>query len=242
LILRKDFNIDAYVISDIGIMCSKNEDSCLLAYSLSPDLKLFLAVTDGVRNNSVPEIASKLVLEKLKEYHINRELIFESNAEHKKYRDFIVNAIKEVNSYILSLSERVKSYSGMASTLASLSITNSNSFIGLSVGDSSIFLLRGKRFSKICGSKKINLLKEPSKNVIGVSSDLIFELREFKIKRGDKFIVTTDGATDYPAFNEQAKKILQENINPVNICNALVREAISNKVNDNITVGVVVVK
>lgn len=242
MILRKDYQIDAYVVSDIGLNKEKNEDNYMLAYSLIPNLKVILAVSDGVRNNSVPEIASKLTIEKLEEYHINKELLPHSKAETKNYRKFLIEVVKEVNSQILVISERIESYTNMAATLAISCITKNNRFLGLSVGDSSIFLYRRKKFRKICGSESINTIKYPQKYVIGISKELTFKVKEFKIERGDVYITATDGAVGNDRFDEEALNILSNNTNSREICNAFVRLAIAKEVKDNITVGVITVK
>lgn len=242
MILFKDYKLDAYILSDIGLSGEKNEDNCLLAYSIAPDIKVLMAVADGVRNNAAPEIASKNVIEKIKEYYMNKEIIFSDEFKDVSDKDFLIETIDQINFHILSMSQKIKSYSNMAATLAVSCITKNNMFIGLTVGDTNIYRYHRRRLTKLCGSDPLSTLKDPWKHVIGVSKELSYTAKEFRIERGDTYITATDGAVRYKNFNEEALKILLNNNDSKEICNAFVRASIANNVKDNITIGVIVVK
>ncbi len=242
MILFRDYKLDAYVLSDIGLCGEKNEDDCMLAYSIAPDVKVLMAVADGVRNNAVPEIASKNVIEKIKEYYMHKETILGSESKTISNRDFLIKIIEQINLQILSMSQKIKSYSNMAATLAVSCITKNNRFTGLTVGDANIYRYHRMRLTKLCGSEPLSTLKDPSKHVIGVSKELSYSVKEFRIEKGDIYITATDGAVRYKNFNEESLKILSNSTDSKEICNAFVRSAIANNVKDNITIGVIVVK
>ena len=243
MILFRDYELDAYILSDIGLCREKNEDNCLLAYSIVPDIKVLMAVADGVRNNAVSEIASKIVIEKIKEYYMNKEAIFSDEFKNINNGDFLIKTIEQINTQILLMSQKIKSYSNMAATLAVSIITKNNRFIGLTVGDTYLYRYHGRRLTKLCGSEPLSSIKEPDKHVIGVSKELSYTIKEFRIERGDIYLTATDGAVRYEKFNEEALKILlNNNTDSREICNAFVRSAISNNVKDNITLGAIIVK
>jgi len=242
MILFRDYKLDAYILSDIGLCGEKNEDNCLLAYSIAPDIKVLMAVADGVRNNAVPEIASKNVIEKLKEYYMNKEAILGSETKTTSSINFLIETVEQINFQILSMSQKIKSYSNMAATLAVSCITKNNMFNGLTVGDANIYRYHRRRLTKLCGSDPLSTLKDPWEYVVGVSKDLSYTAKEFRIERGDIYITATDGAVKYQNFNEEALKILSNSTDSKEICNAFVRSAIANNVKDNITIGVIVVK
>ena len=89
MFFNQKLELDAYILTDIGYSSIRNEDKSFFAYSINPDISLILAVADGVRMNPSGEIASKLVVDKIEQYHLDR------NAKHnpgsRLYKEFIID-------------------------------------------------------------------------------------------------------------------------------------------------------
>ncbi len=224
----------------------KNEDDYLLA--IKDDIKI-IAVADGMGGHKAGEVASRIVIENVKNYD------FEKNKEN------IANEINEVinnaSKKLIEMGNNNKEYNNMGTTLSVGLIFKNKLFIG-HVGDSRIYLFRNNKLNllttdhslvnKLLEDKKINAeqaFKHPQKHILiqalGLNKELQIENREIELMSEDLLLFCSDGLTDM-VKDEEIECFLDNNYGVESIeklSQKLGKKALANGGNDNITLIVV---
>lgn len=226
-------------LSDVGLVRTNNED-CYLA---DDDQHLF-AVCDGLGGHAAGEIASGIAIKVLK------ERIGKNGSEPALQ---LGEAIIDANMRIIRDQQLHPERVGMGTTLSALWIPDRDMNYGWvgHVGDSRVYLLRDGRLEQLTedhspiyrlykeGSlNKEELRHHPQKNLIerslGLSSTVDCDLFSIEIKRGDLFLLCTDGLSDYLSDQDIADTLQAEDWE--NLGKSLVAKALSVGGLDNVTI------
>ena len=223
--------------TNAGSVRKTNEDSLLVSQNL------FL-VADGMGGHAAGEIASSLLVNTVNEFLTNRDNIDEFIL---KYSIILSNQI------ILKKAKENPDYYGMGTT-ATMAYLKYDTAYFAHVGDSRLYLFRNNSLSQITEDhsyvaslvKKGEITEEealshPKKNYIlravGVEEKLEVDTGQFKLLKGDKLFLTTDGLINCIS-NETLSDILsRDDINPVD---TMIKFALNSVAKDNITAIVTV--
>jgi protein phosphatase len=132
-------------ITDVGRKRKGNEDSLLL----DDDLGLYI-VADGMGGRLAGEVASKLVVDTIREYmkHFKEdeevEELMDSDETLSNEANRLLSGINIASREVYQISKNNASYRGMGSTVSVVYFTD-ETFIVANVGDSPIYLLRDGR-------------------------------------------------------------------------------------------------
>lgn len=210
------------------------------------DINVF-AVLDGMGRNNTGSYASLLAATRLD------DVMDRINYDTQRTADEIVlNYIQETN---VAIREQVHDTGGVrtASTLALLIIENGTARV-YNAGDSRVYLFRDKQLIKLTrdhvsvkGQRTVALTEEGVRNggltkYLGMAEkdgDLEpYRAKPFKIKKGDKFIVCSDGISDFVDEDDMAACMLRRR-DPFGHTNELMALALREECSDNLSVVVV---
>ena len=243
-------NVYSAGISDVGRVRATNQDSIYL----NKKENVFL-VADGMGGHSGGEIASTMAIKYISEFYKKYQI--ENPLAVKK-------AISDANIKIKKFADGDKNLHGMGTTVISLSFHEDMALIGC-VGDSRAYLINKGQLFQLTKDhsmvqEKINLgiytrkeaQEDPHKNVlsrtVGYDENLDVDAFRYKCKRGDVFLLCSDGlhgkVSDEDILHIINSTIDLDNMSEVKIRNAvqtLVSQAYENGVQDNISVTLVAV-
>lgn len=209
------------------------------------DVNVF-AVLDGMGRNNTGSYASLLAATKLDD--VADRLQYDTQ---KTPDEIVLEYIQETN---IAIREQVHDTGGVrtATTLALLIIENGTARV-YNVGDSRIYLYRDKQLIKLTrdhvsvkGQKTVALTEEGIRNggltkYLGMSERdgevEPYRAKPFKIKKGDKFIVCSDGISDYVDEEDMAACMMRRR-DPFGHTNELMALALREECSDNLSVAV----
>lgn len=209
-------------------------------------------VFDGMGGEALGEDASYIAAYTLKETH--QKLLTSNHTNREKN---ILSAIKDANKRICK--KIVESgEKRIGTTFSALKIENDTAKI-YNIGDSRVYLFRSGQLIQIseddtAAQRLVNLgiiTKDDARihkdkhkltQHLGIfPNEMIIEphiSREFELKKGDKFLLCSDGLTDM-VDDSAIKKILSQSKNSDDLSRELVYRALHNGGKDNITVMVI---
>jgi len=241
--------IESAGISDIGRRRKQNEDSMFL-----DDRMGLYVVADGMGGHNAGEVASKLVVETIRDYV--RQNQSEDLTEAPVGRD--ANLSKEARLLLagIQLSNRIvhqtalsnEAYRGMGSTVSAVYFTE-NTFIVANVGDSLIYLIREGEIEQLAvphtliaeqtqrDPENAELLWSDFKHVLtramGVDEKVKADISEVPVLKNDILVICSDGLTDKASTEEILE--LAYNRRSDHACKSLVDLANARGGDDNIT-------
>lgn len=204
------------------------------------DRGVLLALSDGMGGAQAGEVASALVLESLQKA-LEREA---RGAIHEQLESAVQRANRNV-FFEAKLGDR----HGMGATLIALFILADEAYIA-EVGDSRGYLLRKGRLRQITRDQSlVQLLVDqgvmsadeartsPSKNVIlqamGLAKDVRVAIARLRLRRGDRFLMCSDGVTN-PISDAELQQILTQS-DPRAACETMIALANDRGGDDNQT-------
>lgn len=231
--------------SDIGRVRTINQDSYLVLNNLNIGFKIF-AVADGLGGHNAGEIASKILIDKIKTYFIKDTLLESSLLDET----LIIEIIKEINGEIFQMASENVDLNGMGTTLTLVLLDNENIFI-FHVGDSRTYIVNEKEILQLTQDHSLveQLVMQgeitrqeadvhPNKNIltraIGTDAQIEVDFYKYTLKQYDKILLCTDGLTN-SLSNESIKNIINNN-SCTHAVNILVEEANNQGGHDNVTV------
>jgi protein phosphatase len=245
--------IESAGITDVGRKRKGNEDSLLL----DDDLGLYIVV-DGMGGRLAGEVASKLVVDTIREY-MKRfkeedeevEELMDSDKTLSNEANRLLSGINLANREVYQISKNNESYRGMGSTVSVVYFTD-ETFIVANVGDSPIYLLRDGRIELLSVTHNMmaeqaainpeiaERLKERFKHVLtramGVEETVKADICEIQYFNGDILTIASDGLSDKVSADEILDVVKNER--PAKACQTLVDLANERGGDDNITVNV----
>ena len=190
--------------SDVGRVREVNEDYFGSFHGKFGEL---LIVCDGMGGHKGGETASRLAVETIKNHFENLNSDYDVKLE-------LQNALTAANIKLVETARKDKSLAGMGSTAVIVLFKNGLAYTA-NLGDSRIYLVRDKKIKQLTTDHSLvqqmidsDMLSteeaenHPKKNVItkslgreGEAEPDIFE--PIKLHKNDKFILCTDGLTNY---------------------------------------------
>lgn len=249
--------IESKGISDVGKKRKGNEDALFLDDSMN-----LYVVADGMGGHQAGEVASKIVVETIRDY---MKQFKENNGAAGEREDTdesismganrLVSAIHLANKGVYGLSQKNESYEGMGSTVSAVLFTD-ESLIAANVGDSPIYLIHKDEIEIIsvphtvlAEQKAIDPDRAKSLDprfahmltrAVGIGETISPDVCETPYFKGDILVLSSDGLSDKVAPYEILETVGREQ--PHNACSALVNLANERGGDDNITVIVLKVK
>lgn len=231
--------VKVYKATDVGPVRKMNEDSLI---SIIPDTYI---VADGMGGHAAGEIASHLLIKTAQDFLRGRDIVYSEL--------LLKEIILKANDAILAASERHSEYMGMGTT-ATIFHREGTLGVWAHVGDSRLYVLQNGVLKQITQDHSLveDLVRNgtiteeqarthPHKNVltraVGVDEELLVDMGNFPMQKGDKILLCTDGLTNV-LRDEEIQDVLQEQTS-MDKAEVLVTKALAAGGLDNITAIVV---
>lgn len=234
--------------TDIGKIRVSNEDACNTG--AFTDGSYFAVVCDGMGGVSGGEIASDIVC---KTVSGALEKGYREKMNHISLKNLMESAICTSNIKVNDFSKADVKYYGMGTTVVCAVVSNGYAVIA-HVGDSRAYIIHKDGIEQITKDHSVVqymvdngvITKEearfhPKRNIItravGVDRDVEVDIDFVGLSDGDRLLVCTDGLTGCVTDAEMLE-ISQAVNDPENLCDELIKKALSGGGHDNITVAV----
>jgi len=248
--------VESAGISDIGKKRNQNED----ALFYDDNMGLYV-VADGMGGHLAGEVASKLVVETMRDY-IRRQKENEQpenpavgDDNLSREAKHLLSSIRLSNQLVHQASLKNESYRGMGSTVSAVYFTN-NTFIVANVGDSPIYLIRRGRIIQLSvphtvfaeqttrDPESAELLDSKFKHILtramGVDESVQTHINETPCYKNDILVISSDGLSD-KASPEEIHQVVKYSSSD-KACQELVDLANARGGDDNVTAIVLKVK
>jgi len=230
----------AAAVTDRGRKRPSNEDA--FGYSIEDGIYL---VCDGMGGAAAGEIASSLAVDEVLTLVAQRV-----NGGAAARPEIVEEAIVAANEAIYSRAQRNQRLSGMGTTLAALSVAESQAWV-FNIGDSRCYRLRNGRIEQLTLDHSLveeqvragrmspaEARRSPLKNVItralGTQARVTADVFPVETVPGDLFLLCTDGLTR--ELDDEAIAHLLDDEEPLDeLCARLVEQAKKAGGHDNIT-------
>lgn len=230
-------------LTDPGVVRDHNEDAVDIVKDKSGEI--LMIVCDGMGGHKDGEVASFVAIKGVTEEFKNLDSIGTKEDAIK----FIQKSVSDANSLIYNYTVKHPNSKGMGTTIVLAIITSDYLLIG-NIGDSSGFVLKqGKLYKITVDHTLVNLLlrsgeiteeqakNHPRKNVLmrALGADMSVDMDIFNVERDvDGIFLCTDGLTN-SLETDKIEKILNDNEDPKEKCERLIKKANNRGGNDNIT-------
>lgn len=238
-------HIESAGLTDVGRVREGNED----AYLIDDTHRLYL-VADGMGGHRAGEIASNLVVTTFQRLLDNPPPdIGTFDTMLSPQANQLAFFVQTANRIVYERSQNVQEYNGMGSTLAAVMCTEST-FIAANVGDSPIYLVRGKTIEPLSVThtvaaelrathpERLNNLSERVQHMltraIGIGPEVVPDICELQSFPGDILVLCSDGLSNKVSSTEILDITTSEK--PAPACRLLVDLANRRGGEDNITV------
>lgn len=231
-----------YAMTDVGRRREMNQD---YVYAMGQPIGPFpnlLVVADGMGGHKAGDFASKFTVEVVK-----REI---AESRSRKPEKVLRDAIQVANRELIRVASRDVKLEGMGTTLVVATVIGDTLYFA-NIGDSRLYLIDDniKQLSKdhslveemvrLGGIKAEDARNHPDKNIItramGVKDEAEADFYEFRIKRGDKILMCTDGLSNM-VEDEDMFGLVKGSRDVVEAVQMLIDRANSNGGRDNIGV------
>ncbi|MFZ7132050.1 MAG: Stp1/IreP family PP2C-type Ser/Thr phosphatase [Eubacteriales bacterium] len=191
--------------SHIGKVRTVNQDAYLILNDVH--VKIF-AVADGLGGHNAGEIASNMLLNRLRKFFSEETLLYHQQLHQEK----IIQIIKKINEEIYHMGLGDPKLTGMGTTLT-MTIFSENCLYLFHVGDSRTYIINEKEILQL--TKDHSLVEQlvlqgeiteeeaqshPNKNILtrAIGTDLNIEIDyyTYSVKSNDKILLCTDGLTN----------------------------------------------
>jgi len=240
-------------MTDVGVKRTHNEDNFLI----NDELNLFV-VCDGMGGHVGGEFASAIAVNTVEEVLTSvgvdaAELAMGPEGDMVEItRERLRYAVRLAGRRIYDKANEEPEYRGMGTTCQALLIENGNAYIG-HVGDSRAYLVRDGRIEQITEDHslvnekiKAGLLTPEEakhhklKNIItrslGYMEDVEIDIHVQAIRRGDHYVLCSDGLSNLVEANEIGEAVLDHT--PQSSSRHLIQLACERGGDDNVTVVV----
>lgn len=244
-------------ITDVGRKRKGNEDALLV----DDELKLFI-VADGMGGHQAGEVASKLVVETVRDYMMrfadgeeDIEELADSDQGLSKPGNRLLSGINLANWSINQLSKSRDCYRGMGSTISAVHFAE-DSFIVANVGDSPVYLVHNNKIELLSvmhtvmaeqmaldpeGADRIeSRFSHMLTRAMGVEETVRADVSEVQCFKEDVLVLSSDGLSNKVSPEEICSAVVAER--PDKACRLLVDLANERGGEDNITAIVLRVK
>lgn len=234
------WQFNSFAQTDLGLVRDGNEDSALTAPNL-------IAVADGMGGHAGGEVASSIAVNALFKL---QPLLADENIDGESKEDLFLNVTHEIDNQILEKSKSNPNLSGMGTTLTALNISGENLEL-LHIGDSRCYRYRGNKLEQLSYDHTVmqelldqgrltpeEVIDHPQRSLLtqalmgdsGIDPILV----SYEIKKGDQYLLCSDGLTNVLSDYE-ISKIIEANEND-QVVPALIAEVRAKGAPDNITI------
>ena len=234
------WQFNSFAQTDRGLVRGGNEDSAIVCNNL-------IAVADGMGGHAGGEVASAIAINALEQL---LPIISDLELEIFSREDLFLNITYDIDRQILEKSKLQPDLSGMGTTLTALSILDKNIEL-LHIGDSRCYRYRDKKLEQLSYDHTVmqelldqgrltpdEVFDHPQRSLLTQAlmgdSGLDPVLVSYEIKKGDKFLLCSDGLTNVLS-NYEISKIIEANEDN-KVAAALIAEVLSKGAPDNITI------
>jgi serine/threonine protein phosphatase PrpC len=234
--------------TDTGKVRTRNEDT----YVIDADVGLF-GVADGMGGHPGGDLAAKSVAEGLPAM-VNHEFETMRRGQPQSIRRRLKRMIVEQSRQLCLQGLGKAGYEGMGATLAVVLLLNDRAYAG-NLGDSRIYRLRAGRLVRLSQDHSVvsELLEEGTigpedvwghhaqgllTQYVGMPGEAKPHVCSRALKRGDRFLLCTDGLTDM-VHEDVIEEVLDANAEAQAAAEMLVRAANDAGGTDNTTVVIV---
>ncbi len=243
-------------MTDVGVKRTNNEDN----YLINDELNLFV-VCDGMGGHAGGEFASAIAVNTVEEVLTSIEIrpnaedfeMDESAGPVEVVREKLRYSIRLAGQRIYRRAQEDSDYQGMGTTCLALMVDNGNAFMA-HVGDSRGYLIRDGRIEQLTEDHSLvnervraGLLTEEEaknhklKNIItrslGFMEDVEIDLSVRAVRRGDMFLLCSDGLSNLVEAEEMSDSALE--FGTQGSARRMIETACERGGDDNITVIVV---
>lgn len=253
------FDLESAVLSDVGRVREKNEDSDLVM----DEFGLYV-VADGMGGHNSGEIASRLAVEAIRGFFETAatddrlDKAFDSyrrrrtaGQRRRSFDEFrLWKALEAANLNIFSTAKRFPQFKDMGTTVVATLFVGARVYVGY-VGDSRVYRIRAGRITQLTEDhslaneyvkmkilRKEDLPRFPYKNVIvralGLGERVKVDTFYKESRVGDHFLLCSDGLTDL-LNDDDICQIVVSAESARSACASLVSEANNRGGVDNIT-------
>ena len=231
-----------YAMTDVGRRREMNPDYVYATGQPIGPFPNLLVVADGMGGHKAGDFASKFTVEVVK-----REI---AGSRSRKPEKVMHDAIQVANRELIRVASRDVKLEGMGTTLVVATVIGDTLYFA-NIGDSRLYLIDDniKQLSKdhslveemvrLGGIKAEDARNHPDKNIItramGVKDEAEADFYEFRIKRGDKILMCTDGLSNM-VEDEDMFGLVKGSRDVVEAVQMLIDRANSNGGRDNIGV------
>ena len=231
-----------YAMTDVGRRREMNQDYVYATGQPIGPFPNLLVVADGMGGHKAGDFASKFTVEVVK-----REI---AGSRSRKPEKVMHDAIQVANRELIRVVSRDVKLEGMGTTLVVATVIGDTLYFA-NIGDSRLYLIDDniKQLSKdhslveemvrLGGIKAEDARNHPDKNIItramGVKDEAEADFYEFRIKRGDKILMCTDGLSNM-VEDEDMFGLVKGSRDVVEAVQMLIDRANSNGGRDNIGV------
>lgn len=231
-----------YAMTDVGRRREMNQDYVYATGQPIGPFPNLLVVADGMGGHKAGDFASKFTVEVVK-----REI---AGSRSRKPEKVMHEAIQVANRELIRVASRDVKLEGMGTTLVVATVIGDTLYFA-NIGDSRLYLIDDniKQLSKdhslveemvrLGGIKAEDARNHPDKNIItramGVKDEAEADFYEFRIKRGDKILMCTDGLSNM-VEDEDMFGLVKGSRDVVEAVQMLIDRANSNGGRDNIGV------
>ena len=247
--MKSGYQLESYAKSDIGLVRGNNEDS----FRELENEKFFI-LADGMGGHKAGEIASS----KAVDYMCRSVQNFFINTQHlpkiEELKNHVAKFIENTNLWVHHLSAQEPKYQGMGTTLCSI-LFFEKSIIYSHVGDSRIYRFREGSLQQLTddhlairhrkgilttrqSTNEVSYTRRVLTRAIGTSLEVVPDVVKEIAKRGDIYLMCSDGLTDHVS-NEAIAGILASNESLQQIGDSLIEKAKQGGGQDNITLVLV---
>jgi serine/threonine protein phosphatase PrpC len=217
--------LEAWLVTDVGVVREHNEDSAYMEPS-----KGFFIVADGMGGHAAGEVASAMAVDTVRKtlegsrQEIDTFKRAPTDAGRRSIVQLLQSAVLSAHQAVFQRGQHEADKTGMGTTLDVVLIAGPEAFVA-HVGDSRTYLVRDGRSSQITTDHtvaevlviegkltieeaQVSPLRTILVNAIGVSADVGVEMAHVTLKRGDRLLLCSDGLHDYfPTEEEIAQKL-----------------------------------
>jgi protein phosphatase len=242
-------DIESSGITDIGRRREQNEDSLFCDDSMG-----LYVVADGMGGHQAGEVASKLVVETIRDYIDQNqddqqpENLVDTDEKLSKEAQRLLASIYLSNRVVHQTALDNEDYKGMGSTVSAVYFTE-NTFIVANVGDSLVYLIRDGKIELLSvphtlvaeqaalDPENAELLWSDFKHVLtramGVDEFVKADINELPFYKEDIIVISSDGLTDKATPEEILEVVYNRRSDQA--CQGLVDLANERGGEDNIT-------
>ena len=241
-------------MTDVGVKRTNNEDN----YLINDELNLFVCC-DGMGGHVGGEFASAIAVNTVEEVLASMDVRHEdvgvdpSENPVEFSRERLRYAVRLAGKRIFEKAEEEPEYRGMGTTCLALLLDNGNAYLA-HVGDSRGYLVREDCIEQLTEDHSLVneriraglMTPEEAKNhklkniitrSLGYMEEVEIDLQVKAVRRGDKFVLCSDGLSNLVETSEIGEAVLDGN--PQEAARQLIDLACSRGGDDNITVVII---